>query len=88
MKQKLTKLQEKLPVRQQSEATLQRTLLLKNDISLIRIRLFFSQTNLVVLFSFFGILDSFRHNSFTFLHFGHLYCMNHEVLPVPLHHFL
>ena len=52
---------------------LQRTLNQNNDISLIVIAFFFSQTNLAFKSNsvFIGILDSFSHSLFTFLPFDH-----------------
>ena len=59
----------------------------KIDISLVVIRFFFSQTNLVFKYNplFIDILDSFCHSLFTFLPFDfYLYSTDFEVYSMPL----
>ena len=58
-----------------------------NDISLVVIRFFFSQTTLVSKSNpvFVDILDSFHHSLYTFLPFDfYLYSTDFEVHPMPL----
>ena len=86
MEWKSTKVSLKLSLAKKYNPALQRTLHQNNDISLIVIAFFFSQTNLAFKSNsaFIDILDSFCYSLFTFLPFDHWCSTSLEVHPVHL----
>ena len=89
IKWKLTKVPLKLSLALDYDSALQRTSHQIDVVSLIVIRFFFSQTNLVFKSNpvFIDILDSFCHSLFTFSPFNYWHSTNFEVHSVPLRHF-